>query len=223
MKVNFLLILFAIILLYCIMHGARRGMFRIIFGLLSWVLLICFVNYGTPFVGDIIKNNTGIHIKVEQIIDSNLHTRYESAEDQEKGSGEDAVMALVPKAIKDKIEDSVQTSIDNTIKLIAEELTDAAIHGIAVILVITLGLLVILIIDRLLKGLGFIPGIKDVNKLLGMLAGAFEGLLVIWLILFIADCFPASEYGSFVLDNTQKDQMLIFIYQNNLIEQIIGI
>ena len=47
MELNYLLIAFAIILLICVIRGATRGMLRIVFGLVAWIFLICFVNFGS--------------------------------------------------------------------------------------------------------------------------------------------------------------------------------
>ena len=85
-----------------------------------------------------------------------------------------------------------------------------------------IGILVIYIIDKIIKGIGLVPGIRDVNRLLGVIAGLIEGMLAIWLLMYIASCFPASAVGHFVIENAEKDQLLYFVYENNLIARIIG-
>lgn len=223
MNINFLLVIFGILLLFCIVRGARKGMLRILFGMVAWIALIIFVNYCSPVVADLIKNNSGVSTQLETVIDSNLHTKYEKSEEEKAGSGEEAILSILPEKIRTDIENTVHSSIDNLIKVVAEELAFVAIKGIATVLVIAIGILLIVILDKLLKGLGFIPGIRDVNKFFGIVAGAFEGILIIWIIMYIADCFPTSEFGRYVLSNSQADQILIFVYKNNLIERIIGI
>ena len=223
MEFNYLLIAFAIVMLICIIRGATRGMLRIVFGLLAWIFLICIVNFGSDYLEGYLLNNTELPMTVQANLDVHLHERYNASEEKEAGSGEDTIMSVVPPAIRDRVEESVQSSIDATISLIAEELTNSAIKGISTIAWVAAGIVIIFIIDRLIRLIGFVPGVRDVNRLLGVIAGFIEGMLFIWLIMFIADCFPASAYGRFIIENIENDQMLYFIYQNNIIERIIGI
>ena len=129
----------------------------------------------------------------------------------------------MPEFAKDDIETSIENSIDNIIKAVAKELSDAAINGISNILLIAVGIIIIYIIDRILRAIGFVPGIRDVNRVLGIIAGAAEGMLFTWLAMYLADCFPTSFIGQFIITYAKADQMLYYIYKNNLIERIIGI
>lgn len=223
MEINYLLIAIVIILLLCIIRGATKGMLRILFGIIAWVLLICFVNIGSEYLSEYITTSTALPQTIQANIDSNLHKKYEASEEKEEGSGEEAVMSIVPASIKETIMESVQTSIDMTINLIAVELTLTAIKGFSTIVCVVIGIILIILLGKLIKLIGFVPGVRDVNRILGIIAGFIEGLLIIWLIMFIADCFPASTLGRFVRENAQNEQMIYFVYQNNLIERIIGI
>ena len=223
MELNYLLIIFAVLMLYCIIRGATRGMLRIVFGLCAWIFLICFVNYGAGIAASYIETNTTVPTFIEDRLDVHLHDRYTKAEEKEAGTGQDAVMVIVPTKIKDEIMETIQESIDIAIKIVAQELTKAAIKGISTILCVVLGIILIFILDKIIKAVGLVPGVRDVNRLLGVIAGLLEGMLIIWLVMFIADCFPASVMGRFVIENSEENQILCFIYQNNLIERIIGI
>lgn len=223
MEINYLLISIVIILLFSIIRGATRGMLRIVFGIVAWILLICFVNYGSAFLSDYITTSTALPQTIQSNIDSNLHKKYESSEEKEEGSGEEAVWSVVPASIKEKVMETVQTSIDTTISLIALELTLTAIKGFSTIACVIVGIILIILLGKLIKLVGFVPGVKDVNRILGIIAGFIEGMLIIWLLMFIADCFPASALGIFVRENAQNDQLIYFVYQSNIIERVIGI
>ena len=116
-----------------------------------------------------------------------------------------------------------QTSIDATIQLISKELSDTAIHGISIIISIIVGTLVLFILNWLIQVLGFVPGIRGVNRTLGIVAGLLEGFLITWLCMYLADCFPSSDLGSYIIEKTLADPLLTHVYQINVIEQIIGI
>lgn len=223
MELNYLLIACIVILLACIIRGAHRGMLRIVFGVVGWIFIICFINYSSDYVTSYISDNTKVPTVVQEHITTHLTDKYNTSEEKEAGTGEDAVMQVVPNYIKEKVTETVQSSIEATINFISQELTTAAIKGIATIVSIVAAILFLFILDKIIKAIGLVPGIKDVNRLLGIIAGVAEGMLIIWLLMYIASCFPASTLGEFVIKNAEKDQLVYFIYQNNLIARIIGI
>ncbi len=223
MDVNYLLVIFGIILVVCILRGARRGVVRIVFGLLSWIFLIWFVNFSTIYISDYLTINSPVEDIIQEHISEYIHNRYTVAEEEQTGTGAEAIIGITPAHIKAEITETIQTSIDNTIALITDELTKEAIKGLSTIISVMLGSIVIYLIDKLLRFIGFVPGVRDVNRLLGVAAGFAEGMLIIWVIMYLAECFPTTTYGQYVLENTMSDQLLTSVYQLNVIKQIIGI
>ncbi|MCR5196282.1 MAG: CvpA family protein [Pseudobutyrivibrio sp.] len=222
-NINYLLVAFVVLLLVCALRGAQKGMIRIVFGLVAWAFLVCFVNYGSVIVSDYITTKTQIPKMVEENIDKRLHDRYQVSEENEAGTGEEAVLSIVPERIKNEITDTIRTSIDSVILFVAQELTESAIKGLSTIITIVAGSLIIGIIDRLLRAVGFVPGIKDVNKTLGFVAGAFQGLVITWFVMYLATCFPYAKWANFIVENTKTNKVLTFVFENNIIEKIIRI
>lgn len=223
MDFNILFFICVSIMIISIYRGASKGMLRIVFGIIAWIFLIIFINYGSNILANYISTTTDIPTTVHASIADHLAEKYTESEAKEAGTGEEAVMVMIPKSIKDNIEEEVRSSIEATISAIAEELTDAAIKGISTIMALIIGIILIIIIDKLIKAIGLVPGLRDVNRLLGFVAGFAEGVLIIWAMMYIATCFPTSTFGQFVLTNVEKDELLYFVYQNNLITRIIGI
>ena len=121
MDINILLVIFIVLMLFFVVRGAQRGVIRIIYSLVAWICLLLFVNYGKVYVADYIKIHTEIPTRVEKAIDGHLHTKYEHSEEEEVGSGRDAVLSIVPEFAKDDIETSIENSIDNIIKAVASK------------------------------------------------------------------------------------------------------
>ena len=220
---NPVLIAFLVLMLFCIIRGAHRGMLRIIYGLVSWIFLMWFVSFACGMVSDYLNENTPIPALVQESIGSHLKTKYEASEMEEAGTGEDAVMKLIPASIKEKLDETIHTSIEATIDLISKELSDTAIHGISIVISILAGSLLMFLLSKLINMLGFIPGIRDVNTCLGIVAGFCEGMLFTWLAMYLADCFPSTDLGGYVLEKITVEPWLTYIYQNNIIERIIRI
>lgn len=220
---NPVLLIFIILMLTCTIRGAKRGMLRIIYGIISWIFLIWFVNFACGVISDYLNVNTPIPTMVQESIGTHLKEKYDLSEEKEVGTGTDAVLKLVPASVQEKLDETIQTSIDATIQLISKELSDTAIHGISIIISIIVGTLVLFILNWLIQVLGFVPGIRGANRTLGIVAGLLEGFLITWLCMYLADCFPSSDLGSYIIEKTLADPLLTHVYQINVIEQIIGI
>lgn len=220
---NPLLLIFTVMMIGFIIKGAKKGMLRIIYGIVSWIFLIWFVNFSCGIVSDYLNISTPIPTMVQESIANHLSNKYEVSEQNEEGTGKDAVMKLVPDSIQGKLDETIQSSIDTTIQFISQELSDTAIHGISMIISIVAGSLVLLLLGQLVQLIGFVPVVRDVNRILGIVAGFFEGMLFTWLCMYLADCFPSSDIGRYIIDNSLADPLLSFIYKVNVIERIIGI
>ncbi len=220
---NYVLIIFLLLILVCCIRGARKGMLSIVYSLIAWVFVIWFISFATTYVENIITVNTNISTQIQNNISDHLHDTYNSSEAEEEGTGDDAILALVPDSFKNSIEETIQTSIDTTIAIISEELTAAAIKGVATIVSVVVAIIIVILVSKLIKLIGLAPGIRGVNRLLGVFAGLIQAMIIIWLSMYIADCFPTSAFGEFILTGVNGDEMLLCIYTHNLIELIVGI
>lgn len=220
---NPLVIIFILLMLFCIIRGARKGMLRILYGMISWILLLWFVNVACGYIADYLNVNTPLPTIVQENIFSNLQEKYNNTEAVQSGTGMDGVMKLIPEPLRNGINETIHNSIEATIQAITIELSETAIRGISILISIILGLLLLFILDKVIKILGEIPGISGVNTFLGVFTGFVEGLLITWLCMYLADCFSTTVYGQFILSNCESNAFMNYVYQINVIEQIIGI
>jgi uncharacterized membrane protein required for colicin V production len=220
---NPVLIAFLILMLVCILRGLHKGMLSIVFGMISWIFIIWFINFTFGEVSNYLHESTNIPVFVQESIAGNLTKKYEASETEKEGTGEDAMLKIVPASIKDKIDEGIHNTVESTISFISKELSDTAIRGISIIISMLVGALVVFLLRRLIFYIGRVPGIRGVNRTLGFAAGFLEGMLITWLIMYLADCFPTTDWGHYVLDNIAVDPLLTHVYQMNVITRIIGI
>ena len=103
---------------------------------------------------------------------------------------------------------------------------DHEFAGVAISVV----LLVLLGIAHSLLGVVFfsakmivkLPLVSSVDKLLGIVAGALEVLLLLWTMYSLILLYGCGELGQWVLECTQKSRILTIVYGNNLLAPIIG-
>lgn len=220
---NPLVIIFILLMLFCIIRGARKGILRIIYGMVSWILLIWFVNIACGYIADFLNVSTPLPTVIQEHIFSNLQDKYNNTEAIQTGSGMDAVMNLIPESIRTGIDNTIHNSVEATIQAITLELSETAIKGISIIISVIAGVIILFLLNKLIELLGNLPGIYNINMILGIFAGFIEGLLVTWLCMYLADCFPTTLFGQFILANSASNDFMNYIYQVNIIEQVIGI
>lgn len=223
MTFNILLVIFLLLVAINCIIGVKRGMAKTIFRLVAWILVLWFIYFSTPFIKDFLTNSTTISSGIEEVIYDGLQTRYDAAEEEESGSGETTILNLLPENIKDQVEENVHDQIEYLLLFIAQELTATAIQGLAVVVALIVSIILIKLIELLLKLIDFIPGLNTVNRLLGFVAGLLQAIFIVWIVMLIADCFPTTTLGSYIITYSQESLLLSALHDNNLIAAIIGI
>lgn len=103
---------------------------------------------------------------------------------------------------------------------------DQEFAGVAISVV----LLILLGIAHSLLGVVFfsakmivkLPLVSSVDKLLGIVAGALEVVLLLWTMYSLILLYGCGELGQWVLEGTQSSRILTIVYENNLLAPIIG-
>ena len=97
----------------------------------------------------------------------------------------------------------------------AERMTNLVLGGISFVLALLIGLIIIFVIERLLDGVNNIPVVGKVNRTAGVFAGAFEGLIVCWLILLVISLASSTPTGESLVELVQGNEFLSFLYEHN--------
>lgn len=72
---NWLLIVVLILFLLCVIQGWRKGFLRLLFSLISWIVMIVLVSYISPYISEFLKNNTGIYEWIENRCAETIQSR----------------------------------------------------------------------------------------------------------------------------------------------------
>ena len=104
------------------------------------------------------------------------------------------------------------------------ESAGAAIGDLAAKIVCFIGIFILIrllvkLLMTLAKGLRRIHLIAWVDGFFGGIFGFFEGIVYIWLFMFIVSGFPTYKFCSFVLTQISRDALLTMLYRQNLIMQ----
>lgn len=240
---NWLLIIVILIIAWNIAIGYNRGFLRIIYSLLAWVLVVGISTAATPYVKEVLQQNTDIEAKIEQNVKDSLKEKVESEsniqKEQLKSNVDDSLQQSqeyqilqqleieLPQPAIDKLFDSSADTAGEMIEQsgiydgIASQIASMAMDGIAYVITFILVGIVCTILSQALKIIERIPIISGINKWFGIAAGTLKGFVIVWIFMAIAAMSCTSGFGKSMISYIYESPFLKFIYENNLILKLI--
>lgn len=231
---NWLLIGVLAVIIICVMYGYWKGFIRILFSLISIVVLMAFVTISTPYIAKFLEENTSLQATIEgkclehirASAEKNMEEKIESQDTDRQKMLEDAGISL-PDGIWEDLLDTGIGAADRIMEesgmyqTLAESMSHFVVNGIASLAAFIVGVVALFVIARLLNLVSKLPVIREVNHFLGVLAGLMLGLVVIWIFLYLVAIFCTSPFGILMTDYIQRSVILTWFYNNNLILYLI--
>jgi len=212
--------------------GFSKGFLKIVYSLVSWIVILVVVIVATPYIENYLKNDTNIYNKVVAHCEEAIR---EQAQKKLTESGEGAASALSENELFAVIADKIPEELLENLKIQAMELTDELmdsqgfynktavamaellIQGISTLVAIILGIIIAIMISALLGFIANFPIIGFANRILGLAAGAVNGLLVVWIAFYLVAVLCATELGSTIITQIYANEMLLYLYENNIV------
>lgn len=72
------------------------------------------------------------------------------------------------------------------------------------------------------KALSDLPIVSWMDKLLGIVVGVFETVLLLWTLYILAAIFELGAVAQILWNNTQSSPILLWIYQHNYLAWVVG-
>ncbi len=237
MEINLYLVTVILIMLILILIGCIRGFIHTVFVTLGLVIIVALTAIFNPAVHSFVTNNTKLESKISDKLAETLNL--EEKYSQISGlTVSDYVKTLnIPDKIKNKIisntSDAARDIRDNSnkenesetasklMKVVYDGLAEMIVGAISYMITFAVASLVVLVLGLLLDIAAKLPGIRQMNKLLGGLMGFVQGYLVISLIYVVAVAFASTEFGSGILEMISRNSLLTWIYGNNFVVDIL--
>lgn len=231
---NWLLIGVLAVIILCVMYGYWKGFIRILFSLISIVVLMAFVTISTPYVAKFLEENTSLQTMIEEkcleriraSAEKNIEDKLESQNTDRQKMLEDAGISL-PDGIWEDLLDAGIGATDKVMEqsgmyqTLAENMSHFIVNGIASLAAFIVGVIALFVIARLLNLMSKLPVIREVNHFLGVLAGLMLGLAVVWIFLYLVAIFCTSPFGLLMTNYIQQSVVLTWLYNHNLILYLI--
>ncbi len=248
---NIFLIIVLLILVFCTINGWRKGLLGIVYGFISWIFILIFVIWANPHIEDYLIHRTGVYDKVvettqtfimEKIPESNLQldTSLDSQDtadgdttdsseeaqstDIKDASGQDILEQLgieLPDAIAKACNEAISNAEGTAIEAATTTLSDFIIKGIAVLIAMIIAGIITRLVGYIIHLVGDLPVISGINGFFGLAAGAIQGFLLVWIIMYVIAWISTSETGQILIGYIGDSRFLTYLYQHNLIITIL--
>ncbi len=207
------------------LSGWSRGFVRVFAGMFFFLASTALVYYATPYISDFIKENTPIY----QAVEENCREMLKGGEGQENSGLEQKkfIEGLgLPEALEKQLlggSDS-GSSVDRAVEGVSDYLAEYMAGLILNILTFVVTLAVVNLVLRMtvltLDNLAKLPVLNSINKAFGMVLGAAQGLLVVWVAFLVITAFGNTDAGRKLLEMIHESPILDFLYNINIFLKI---
>lgn len=206
---NILTIIVAIYLVLCMLRGLRRGLVRTVFSLIFFILVFATTALLTPSVNKLLQGSKNVTAFAEKQADSLVDSQIQKSGDADN---DDLVLAIVGSALQVNGVKTVAT------EKIAGVIIDLIGLGATLILSIIIWVIIEIILNHIMKGRFLGP----VNRALGLFAGLFKGLLLVWVIFGLVSVLQFTPLGGNLAAQIRESPLLSFINRYNVVQQVVS-
>lgn len=209
------------ILALCIGFGYHKGLTGSLLKIVSFVLAIVVAFVLFKPVSNFIIEKTDWDDNLEQsirdaIITEKNETKVETTKDENQ-SMPTIMVDYINKAVEDAGNNAKETIVDATARDVAVTIVNAGVW-VGLFLVARIILFFIKGLANLITDL---PIIKQVDKTGGIIYGAIEALVIIYILLAVVSFISPLVSGTGILEAMQKSYIGSIMYNNNLLLKLI--
>lgn len=221
---NWALVAVVAVIAAFVIIGARRGFIKMLFSLVSLLLVGLLTFLIAPHVNNLLKDRTtwdeSIRVKTEEFfLDNGI---IKSSEEQI-----DISTLNLPANVQNQISEDAGAYIDKGYQAYNNFIVDTTagliFSGIVYIAVFLIVSLVVGIISQILNLIAKLPVLKQINRIAGMCMGFVIGLIFVWILFLVLTVLGNTQFGVAVFDMIQSNPILRFLYENNLVLYLIQI
>ena len=219
-------IAFLLIMFY---QGFHKGLLRIVLTIAATVLsIVLSVALAGPFE-TFIRENTSIEKKVnretkqyvEKYVSPELNKATEKMQ-KEAIQKMDLPEALQKKLIKNNtVEKQMEMGVQNFTDYLSVSLGNMLIKSLAVMIIFISIKIILGVIIEVLDLVSRLPVLEEVNRTTGGLVGLAEGILILWVACLLLTACSSTPTGQDLFNAVSNNQVLSFIYNNNLLVQFL--
>jgi uncharacterized membrane protein required for colicin V production len=211
---NWLLIGVSVFLIACALNGYRLGFVKKLFTTVSFIITIVAASALTPYISDFLANSTSVY---DTIKESTIGILEGKTEDNNESEVETVDTIKLPSIVKKMItnDDSKESITDSIYDYIGTELADTIINALSFAIAFVVITFVLRTTVFTLDIIANLPIIKGINQYAGLILGAGEGLIIVWLLFLVITIMGNTQLGGILTNYIEDSKFLSFIYNYN--------
>lgn len=223
-------VLFAVVVIILAgftLHGYIKGLVRVVFSLVSIFLTIVLAAWMTPYVSEILAK-TSIYQNIQEKCVESIREKTSAEVEQQTGGQPLQIAGIeIPEEWQELLAQTTEGVADSLLEEsgIYEEagnyVAGVIINAMSCVLTFIIVFLVLRILINILDIVAKLPVLNCMNHLGGTVAGALEGIIVIWILFFVITLCQSSEFCQGLLGDINRNSFLKILYENNLVEHIL--
>lgn len=209
-------------------QGFRKGLVRTAVSMVFFIIVIAATSWLNPYVGDFIRENTDWQDKIQEQCGDVLFQGMENRMDLSVTSQVTFIEKLtLPQTMKDKLLENNNTemyrhlAVENFADYLSKYLAHGVINGITFLISFFAVNIILRMILYAVDILTEIPGLGLLNRLGGLLLGAVQGILWVYILFLIVTLLCDTGVGAYLMGVIKEDPVLNWIYDGNYLVHII--
>ncbi len=212
---NWVLIVVLAILIGNALIGLKVGFIKTIFSLVSMVIALVLTVWISPNVTKMLKGNDKFHNMIREQVVKMLDLE---AKETDISDEEDFMQGLpLPASFRDSLVEHRDKGVENLKEYVTDYVTGIIINAVAFILTFILSVIVLWALCFALDIVSKLPILNSINKLAGLAAGLVHGMVIVWVAFILLTMFSGAKFGQDAFAMIEENQILSFIYDNNLL------
>ena len=227
-----------IIFLYAL-RGLRKGFIRSLMSMAFLIMAAVLVYLANPAVSSFLKEKTPVYAVLEDKCGdifsiknlSRLRGEKESASDEENESRTEPTRIeqakiidslALPDLIKTQLAENNNASgyasleVSGFEKYLAAFMANLVLRVFSYMITFFMAVLILKILAMTLDIVTELPLLRGVNRTLGLLVGAAQGICVVWILFLIITIMGGTDAGSRILILISQDKVLSLFYDTNI-------
>ena len=223
---NWVLILVLLILAGSVAAGYHKGLLRMVYVFISWIIVLASVFWAAPYIDRYLVENTSIYDRIAAQCEETIRQSAGEQAGVVAAGQEDELQELGMKVPNAVLEGILEKTADvangfaeesGLYRQMAAGMADFTVKGISFLVVLVFTQLLMQILSQIFGIVSHIPVLKGINRTLGLAAGGIYGLLVIWIAFYAIALFSASETGGALVSYIYESSFLTYLYEKNLV------
>ncbi len=201
-----------LIILICILWGARKGFMQSVFSLGSFIIALTLALLLSPIVSGILEDSSVgdfVHKSTYEVLvkEEATQTKFE----------EIASSLPLPKMMTQTIAGEAEETALNVQKQLAATIASTALDILSAVIVFIMVKLLLFLLSHILDLLSHLPVLRSANKLLGGALGAVYGILIIYVILTLFTLGATISPLQPPLELVLESRVISIMYHQNIL------